>query len=267
LEESKHIEPRRCPLCGVDTNYVYCIEDGRKGHEGEKSVWYRCQCGILFQEELPSNDIYDDKYIVNLADAKQAKDRYGYYIRTYAPLIEDITYGRMMLEVGFCAPYILKNMEERGWLTWGIDINPALTGKGNLYKGDFVTYDFALPVNDPVLAKEIGPTVQRTFDLIWMGHTLEHFENPIAALDKAYNLLDPKGVIFISTPDIDFINKTGVGGWPHFTKKEHYILWSEGALKRELERLGFKIIMCRRNFSSRFMSWYDIHCIAQKSYF
>ncbi len=202
----------------------------------------------------------------NLAKAKQAKERYAYLARLYAPLIEELTYGRMMLEVGFCVPYLLRTMEERGWLTWGIDVNPALTGKGNLYNGDFLAYDFA--ITEPSLKEIVGEDkLERKFDLIWMGHVLEHAENPIAILNKAYNLLDEKGVLFISTPDIEFIYKTSVTGWPHFKKDEHYIMWSERALHRELERLGFKIIMSRRNFSSRFMSFYDIHLIAQRNYF
>jgi hypothetical protein len=48
---------------------------------------------------------------------------------------------------------------------------------------------------------------------------------------------------------------------------EHNIMWTESALKRELERLGFKIIMSRRNYASRFMKWYDLQVIAQKNYF
>ena len=209
---------------------------------------------------------YDAKYIVNMADAKQAKERYEYLSRLYSPLIEELTYGRMMLEVGYCVPYLLKHMEERGWLTWAIDINKTLTGKGNLYNGDFNTYDFSITA--PAIKDITGEEkLKRKFDLIWMGHVLEHMEDPLKTLNKAYDLLDEKGILFISTPDIEFIYKTGVTGWPHFKKKEHYILWSERALHRELERQGFKVIMSRRNFCSRFMSWYDLHVIAQRNYF
>lgn len=263
--KDKCINPAICPICGVATNYVHRMEDGKTK---EKSDWYKCQCGVIFQSELPAHDIYNERYIYNLAEAKQSKERYGYLARIYVPLIEELIFGRMMLEVGFCTPHLLQIMKERGWLTWGIDVNPTLTGKGDIYKGDFISYDFSLPVKDEEMKKLLKKDkIDRKFDLIWMGHTLEHFDNPIQALDKAYNLLDEKGVLFISTPDIDFINKTGVSGFPHFKKREHYIMWSERALKRELERLGFKIIMCRRNFSSKFMSWYDLHIIAQKMYF
>jgi len=109
--------------------------------------------------------------------------------------------------------------------------------------------------------------LERKFDLIWMGNVLESMEDPILALKRAYDLLDQKGVLYISTPDVDFINKTGISGWPHFKGKEHNVIWSEKALCRELERIGFKIVMSRRNFSSRFMKWFDLHIICERNYF
>jgi 2-polyprenyl-3-methyl-5-hydroxy-6-metoxy-1,4-benzoquinol methylase len=233
----------------------------------DTSVWYFCQCGVVFQSEFPvGKEIYDEKYVAQLAEGKQARERYNYLLRLYAPLIEELTYGRMMLEVGFCVPFILQSMEERGWLTWAIDVNPTLTGKGNIYKGDFLTYDFSLS-GDSIQQATGLEKIDRKFDLIWMGHVLEHLPDPLAALNKAYDLLSPDGVLFISTPDTDFIYKHTVRGWPHLKGKEHYILWSERALCRELERLGFNIIMKRRNISSKFMSWFDLHIICQRRYF
>lgn len=263
-QEGQLVYPHNCPVCGIESSYVYRIEEG-KTHQ--QSSWTRCQCGVIFQDDLPADEkIYDDTYVAALFTAKMGKERYEYYVRTYGHLIEELTYGRMMLDVGFATPYLTKAFEERGWLTWGIDICPALAGQKNIYTGDFTDYDFSLKGQNILDATGL-PKIDRTFDLIWMGHVLEHFHDPIAALKKAKGLLEEKGVLFISTPDIDFINKTGAGGWPHFKKREHYVMWSEIALKRELERLGFKVIMCRRNFSARYISWYDIHIIAQQNYF
>lgn len=263
-QEDQLVYPHRCPVCGIESSYVYRIEDGKTK---EHSSWTRCQCGVIFQDDLPTDaTVYTEKYIAELHEAKQSKERYEYAVRTYAPLIEEITYGRMLLDVGFASPHLIEAFKERGWLTWAIDINPAITGCGNLYKGDFVEYDFSL--SGQKIKEATGlEKIDRTFDLVWMGHVLEHFHDPIKALHKAYDVLEEKGVLFISTPDIEFINKTGLSGWPHFKKSEHYVMWSEDALCRELERLGFKIVMSRRNYSSRYMSWWDIHCIAQKNYF
>jgi len=44
-------------------------------------------------------------------------------------------------------------------------------------------------------------------------------------------------------------------------------MWNKESLVRELERLGFEVIMARSNFSARFGYYFDLHIIAQKTYF
>lgn len=263
--ESNLVYPKHCPICGVDTSYVYKIEESSTK---KCATWYRCQCGVIFQENLPSHKGYNEKYFTDYAAMKEGDTRITHSARTYVNLIEELTYGRMMLDVGFCVPQNMQFFRDRGWLTWGIDVNESLEYGGSLYKGNFLEYDFSLPIKDKEMQKQIGSEkIDRTFDLIWMGHVFEHFNDPIAVLKKAYDLLSFSGVIFIATPDADFINKTGVPGYPHWKADEHYIIWNETSLKRELEKVGFKIAMSRRNYSSRYSSWYDIHCLAQKNYF
>lgn len=248
----------------MQTVYAYCIAEGDTGN---KALWYRCQCGVVFQESQPAHDGYNENYIADYAEMKEGNTRLIHSARTYANLIEELTYGRMMLDVGYCVPNNMNFWKERGWLTWGIDINGV--GSGNLYKGDFEIFDFQMKIDQAKIKEMLGEEVdiKRTFDMIWMGHSLEHFKNPVAALKKAHDLLSDSGLIFIATPDTDFIFKTNETGFPHFKSKEHYIMWNEASLKRELERIGFKIIMSRRNFASRFSSWYDIHIIAQRNFF
>jgi len=260
----KQITPKMCPVCGVDTNYLYRITE----KDDVSGDWYRCACGVIFLPE-PDNKIdYDEKYHSLYTDDKVKKNAI-HAARVYAPIIEELTYGRMMLDVGFASGYNMDYFENRGWLTWGIDVNVPKEKRPNLYKGDFLTYDFEPRINKEELEKHVGDgrLKKRTFDLIWMSHVLEHFDNPIEVLKKAKGLLSDTGVMYISTPDIDFINKTGLPSFPHWKCKEHRVLWSSRALKRELERLGFDVILIRRNFSSRFISWYDVQCICQKRYF
>jgi SAM-dependent methyltransferase len=265
MSEAMQVLPKCCPVCGVATNYVYAIEEGATGKQAK---WYRCTCGLVFQENYPSHSGYDMKYFEDYAKMKEGDKRLIHSARTYAPLIEELTYGRMMLDVGYCVPNNMDFFKDRGWLTWGIDINPEIGGNSRFYRGDFTTFDFDLPAKtDELKALADGDSFKRTFDLIWMNHSFEHFNDPLAVLSKAVNLLSETGVLFIALPDIDFITKTGVTGYPHFKMDEHYTLWTENSLKREVERLGMKVIMCRRNFSSRFSSWYDIQLIAQKLYF
>jgi len=265
-KQDDRIYPKHCPVCGVETNYINRIVDSKSSKKSEAD-WYSCQCGVIFQKEQPAHKSYNLKYAKDYIGYDGADEKLSYSARIYAPLIEELTMGRMVLDVGFCSPFVMDFYEKRGWLTWGIDMNTSVKPEGNIYKGSFEDYDFSLKL--PENAKELGVEnlEPRTFDLIWMSHVFEHFKDPLGALRKAYDLLPSNGTIFISTPDIEFIYKTGVGGWPHWGKDEHYIMWSERALIREVERCGFKVVMCRRNYSSRFSSWFDIHMICQKNYF
>jgi SAM-dependent methyltransferase len=266
IKESDKIYPRSCPICGVATNAVFRVGTGKD--ESSMALWYQCTCGVIFQSELPSHKVYDIKYQKDYLAAKNIKSLQQHSCYTYAPIIEELTYGRMMLDVGFNLPYNMEAFDKRGWLTYGIDRNTQLEPGGNIYKGDFMTYDFSPNISKEQLKELTGESeVKRTFDLIWMSHVLEHFSDPKAALKRCFDLLSETGVLYISTPDIDFINKQGVQGWGHWKKDEHYILFSERALNREAERIGFKTVMSRRNFASRFGAWWDIHAIYQKNYF
>jgi len=255
------IYPQSCPICNARTNYVHNISESKD----IEAYWYSCTCGVIFQENVPEHGKYNVKY-QGIYDNKNGAMEHS--CRTYGPLIEELTYGRQMLDVGFAIPWNMKAFEKRGWLVWGIDINKDLKGGGNLYKGDFMTYDFSPNIpKDKLQELTGGEKIERKFDLIWMGHIFEHFNDPIAAIKKAYDLLTEDGVLYIATPDIDFINSKGVSNFGHWKKQEHYIMWSERALNREVERVGFKTVMSRRNYINRFGTWNDVHAIYQKKYF
>jgi len=264
--EKAQIFPKKCPVCKTETNFVHNVFESKID---ENAIWYYCPCGITFQSEFPSHSVYDSEYVKTYKEMKEGKARQEYASRLYAPIIEETTYGRMMLDVGFTISTTMDYFEKRGWIVWGIDCNKDIIGKGNIYQGDFVTYDFQPHIDKTTLEAAIGKDaeVKRTFDLIWMSHVLSHFNDPIAALEKAIDLLSYSGMIYISVPDIDFICKTGVPGYPHWNKREHYTLWTKRALVNVLEKLGMEIILSRRNFSSRFHTWYDVQILAQKKYF
>jgi len=245
-EKPQKVEPLCCPICGIGTNYTYRLVES----SGNDALWYQCNCGVIFQEKEPSHSGYNKEYITNYKDYK-----YRYYAqihaaKTYASVIEETTYGRRMLDVGFNLQDNMNFFRERGWIANGIDINKEVDKIGNTFIGKFEEFPF-----------------KDEYNLIWMSHVLEHFNNPLQAMKKAYDLLSEDGVLYIATPDVDFITKTGLSGFPHWKKDEHYILWNERALVRELERIGFNIILKKRNFCSRFVSWYDCHIIAQKRYY
>ena len=253
-------------MCGISTNYVWRL----KYSEDNISQWYRCTCGVAFQEEYPSLKVYDKKYIKEYND-KHTQKLLKHYVHTYAPLIEETVYGRKMLDVGFGGKVIMNEMERRGWLTWGIDSNKVICGHDNIYKGDFEEYDFKPNVSKEALEKELGKEaivdLKIEYDLIWCSNTFACFKDPVKALKKMYELLNEEGTLFLTVPDIDFITTCGIGAFPGFKKDEYHTLWNKTSIVRELERIGFNVIMAKRNFKNSYINHYDVHIIAQKKYF
>ena len=105
------------------------------------------------------------------------------------------------------------------------------------------------------------------YNLIWIYHTLECFLNPIVSLDLCAKILAEDGVIFIASPDTDFINIRSNSCFIHWKHDQNYIMWNKRAITKQMELLGFNTILCRSNYENRFPVWDDFHLIAQKRFF
>ncbi len=244
------VSSKKCPICLRPTIYAYSVTEEKDDFNKGTGMFYKCSCGVIFQEAYPKEKPYDDEHVNNVVAVKEFEDRSIHAQRTYITLLEELTYGRKLLDVGYCYEKPLNWLRNRGWICWGIDKHHLV--KEDLYhiKGNFEDYDFR----------------DKEFDVIWMGHVFEHFKDPIGALKKAYVLMPDDGVVVITTPDVDFIHQTSPVRFPHWKHNEHYTLWNKRALKREAKKLGFQVIMCRSNFSERFMDLWDVHVILQKIY-
>ena len=244
------VNKRSCPVCTRATIQAKAISE--TGNPDDSGLWYFCSCGIIFNSEIPKREPKDEKYIKKYEEFKEYKYVAQQPGRVYAPIIEELTMGRKMLDVGFCVPNNMKFFGERGWIPFGIENNKSVKGTDRI-------------INES--SEKTENLYKNTYDLIWMSHVLEKFKDPLSAMYKAREILQNNGVIYIATPDIDALYREPSGKWTHWDKKENNVLWNERSLTRELERIGFKVIMSRRNYFSRFGFYNDIHIIAQKIYF
>lgn len=233
----------RCPVCHSVVLTTYLTPYGKD----KKVRWFHCLCGCVFHIEPKIEPIsyYTKSYKEAVIKLKGIKDRYAYFDRLYIPIIEEITYGRRFLDVGFGLEHRIENLKKRGWLAEGIDIIDS-----DYIKGDFEFYDFK----------------EKVYDFIFMGHILETFTDPVKMLKKAWSLLKPTGVLMITTPDTEIIHQTGTKDWGYWERNENYVLFSERQLKKSVMQVGFDIVLCHKNYESRFAHWHDTHMILQKPF-
>lgn len=238
---------KRCKLCDqiVYQNYKLTTSE---------HLWYHCACGCMFHDDKTSaEEVFTPEKIGKLKEIKEYEERAKYFARVYGPLIEERIYGRKMLEVGFGMDVLLKEWERRGWVVEGIDVCP-----NSYISGNFESYDFWKEGHD-------------RYDLIWMGDVLQCFQDPVKAIYKAYNLLNPNGLLFICTPNTNLMRKNRITGWGHWDQKENKQFISVDILKDILARCDesltgrVKVIYEDDHVTSkRFITYSNMHILAQK---
>ncbi len=93
------VEGISCPACNEPVKLSFTIADE------EKTEWIFCSCGSVFHQKKIDKAHFDDKFIKFYKEYRSVQERYEYLERVYLPLIEEMTYGRRFLDVGFGLPY------------------------------------------------------------------------------------------------------------------------------------------------------------------
>lgn len=238
-----------CPACHAFVSHIYFMQDAKSKRA---SKWYACNCGIVFQNKQPGG-IYDAAYRKKYSafDSK-TKSAYEYPVRIYAPIIEELTYSRNALFIGCPTFHQNEAFRARGWVDYTIDKNDSYEPSDRAFVADFESFQFPEGLK---------------FNLIWIYSTLECLIDPIAALSKMKELLTEDGILFIASPDTDFINTRSSSNFIHWKDEYNHIMWNRRSISRHLESLGFVIIMNRQNYGHRFPAQDDFHCLAQRKFF
>ncbi|MFT0861693.1 FkbM family methyltransferase [Ancylobacter sp. G4_0304] len=96
------------------------------------------------------------------------------------------------------------------------------------------------------------------FDVIFLGQTIEHFNDPLAAIQQLSSLLAENGVIILSTPNLDSIQIEMFGPtWSHWHAPYHRHLFSAKSLGLLADRAGMKMVK-HRTWSHPGWSWLSI---------
>ncbi len=249
IKQTDELKVATCPVCKSYVCHTYFMQDSSTQ---KKSKWFQCSCGIVFNSNLPTK-VYDMKYWqASSKFDEKSKTAFEYPVRIYAPIIEELTYGRRVLIVGRPNTYHEDALALRGWVPTIIDKNTAFETSGNLIASDFEHYAFPKDIK---------------YNAIWMYHTLDCLADPVASLALCANLLVEDGVLVLMGADTDFINTRSSSCFIHWKHDENHVMWNRRSLTRHLETLGFNVILARQNHEHRFPMWDDLHIIAQRKFF
>ena len=114
--------------------------------------------------------------------------------------------------------------------------------------------------------EELKKTGQK-YDLLFMQHVLEHFENPFQVLKDCYELLNENGIILILVPNSKysravkhnskhrFYSIAGVGS-------EHFVYFNYNNLNLVLQSTGFEVV--QENYPYFIKKFYSIEFFANR---
>ena len=238
-----------CPVCASYVSHVYFMQDGNSKRQ---SKWYACSCGVVFQQKHPFG-VYDSAYRKKYAtfDSK-TKDAYEHPVRIYAPIIEESLYGRKALFIGCPTFHQNEAFRARGWVDYTIDKNSSYEPGDRAFVADFEDFKFPEGLK---------------FNLIWIYSTLECFLDPVKALSRCKDLLTEDGILFIASPDTDFINTRASCNFIHWKDEYNHIMWNKRSISRHLDSQGFNQILLKSNHERRFPATDDFHGIWQKKFY
>ena len=162
----------------------------RRGDHGD---FYRCrECGTVQQPSLPGGPALRELYhemndVLYLAEEDGRRRTAGRILDLVGPNCA----GRRLLDVGCGHGLLLDEARRRGYEVEGVELSQAAAryARGTL----------GLPVQEAAL--EDASLDDERFDVVILTDVLEHFADPVGALDRCTSLLATGGALVVATPD------------------------------------------------------------------
>jgi 2-polyprenyl-3-methyl-5-hydroxy-6-metoxy-1,4-benzoquinol methylase len=226
-----------CPVCGSGAGRDIAHEFG--------IVIALCRsCGVVFtRTPLPDSQrhyavarsVVEQKYGRILS--REAEHPRTANFHEHLALLERLTSGRRLLDVGAHCGFFLDAARSRGWRTTGVEPSPVTSALAQERFG----LDVRCGTLDDVALPAAG------FDVVTLVDVFEHVPDPRRSLEQVGRLLHFGGRLFIKLPNVRYVlakyrllGRLGLVD-DAFDAREHLTHYSIATLKQVLRMTGFEI--------------------------
>jgi SAM-dependent methyltransferase len=222
----------KCELCDAEAGFEVVLTLERQ--------ILRCGgCGLVFADPNdvpPGGRPYSEAYYhggvyVNYLGDRPAIERNAVRVLSH---LRTLTSGRRLLDVGCAAGFFLVAARNTGWTVRGLEVSE--------YMAEYARREFGLSV---ILGSIEAPHPDQVppCDVVTLWDTIEHLAHPVGALANIRRLLNPGGLLVLSTGDHGSLLRRITGRrWRLFGDPTHNFFLSETTLTRLLARTGFRVV-------------------------
>lgn len=245
-EGQNFIRMRACPACGRGrirphrkgtpadrlTQEDIKITDSRYGKTWDMSLCL--ECGHLFADPCPTPEFIFSLYgaVEDPLYEEEAAGRSRNFLRILRRLEALVPEKGPIFDVGAATGILLDLARSRGWQPDGLEPSAWAVG--------VAAAKYGLNLRPEPL--ETARLPEGFYSAITMVDFIEHTPIPFAAVRKANEILRPRGVLALVTPDIHSASARAAGrSWWHL-RLGHLAFFSKASLAALLGRAGFTIV-------------------------
>ena len=233
-------DERPCPVCASARVRRAFTKDGI-------DYWTCDEC--RFRYSTPDRnanlanaiDDYEDAYLQYLGPDPNDEANFASLWRWMARVAPPE--GRRLLDVGAGSGKLVRYLRRRGVDAHGIEPSRPLFDR-------FLTGDTAFRCE--TIDAAAG---SRTFPLVTAFDVIEHVPDPVAFLRSIASVLEPGGVVWLSTPDVDSLPARAFGRRWHFYYRYHLSYFGPRTLARAAASVGLTTIDCRHRGRRRSLGY------------
>jgi SAM-dependent methyltransferase len=228
----------RCPVCEAAVDPAENLRWRKDGFE----ILACPRCGLLFRWPLPGEDelprIYGMDYFAErrgeaggqgYADYLGEEDVHRLSARRRLGLLERFGARGPLLDVGCAGGFFMDEALRKGWSVEGVDVSAEMAG--------FARDHLGLPVSTGTFANL--ETARSSYGCITMWDYIEHTVDPVGELRRAGSLLDPSGLLALSTGDASaLVARLSGSRWHLVTPRHHNFFFTTATLRDALGRAG-----------------------------
>lgn len=239
---TKHIS--KCPVCRCKDfkDYLLCKDYYASGEEF--SLIECNQCGFVFTQDFPTEDIIEEYYhvpdYISHSDTKKGFVNRLYHIarsialRSKSKIVSKYSglEDGLLLDIGCGTGYFINQMKKKQWVVTGIEKDEG----ARKYAKD----KFGLNTHS---AEYFAQITKAKKDVITMWHVLEHVEQLNNTLEQIHHILEDEGIAIIALPNKNSLDAKSYGRyWAAYDVPRHLWHFSPKDFELLANKHNFKLV-------------------------